>query len=288
MIGGFVVASLLTARLGAQDLGAHPFSGGDDELGGRKISWGRLIPNILEDQAHIWVFPIELFKGRHVGPTLAFSFTTWTAIALDPADTPHFSRTQSFSGFNNAFSSTRTIAGVLAAPAALYVAGLATHSPYARNTSLLAFEAAGDAGLVDIVLKSITRRLRPSDIAPDGDFTHTFYKYKGSAISGSTSFPSGHAITAFAIASVVAHRYAHRRWVPVVAYGLASVVGFSRVTLRAHFPSDVFAGSFLGYVIGRQVERGWSLDRSDGSQTTGGPNTPPAAETRTDDRLQFP
>ncbi|MEJ2083653.1 MAG: phosphatase PAP2 family protein [Acidobacteriota bacterium] len=34
-----------------------------------------------------------------------------------------------------------------------------------------------------------------------------------------------------------------------VAYKLAGAVGFSRVTLQEHFPSDIFAGAFLGFLI---------------------------------------
>jgi membrane-associated phospholipid phosphatase len=38
-----------------------------------------------------------------------------------------------------------------------------------------------------------------------------------------------------------------------VAYGAATLVGFSRLTQQAHFPSDVFAGAALGYFISRDV-----------------------------------
>jgi membrane-associated phospholipid phosphatase len=34
---------------------------------------------------------------------------------------------------------------------------------------------------------------------------------------------------------------------------LAGLVGFSRVPLQSHFPSDVFAGAVLGYTISRYV-----------------------------------
>jgi len=53
------------------------------------------------------------------------------------------------------------------------------------------------------------------------------------------------------VATVVSRRYPKYRWLPYVAYGLAGVVGFSRVTLSAHFPSDVFLGAALGYSISR-------------------------------------
>jgi membrane-associated phospholipid phosphatase len=47
--------------------------------------------------------------------------------------------------------------------------------------------------------------------------------------------------------------FLRNRWVPWVAYGLAGLVGFSRVPLQAHFPSDVFAGAALGYAISHYV-----------------------------------
>lgn len=53
------------------------------------------------------------------------------------------------------------------------------------------------------------------------------------------------------MATVVSRRYPKHRWLPYVAYGLAGVVGFSRVTLSSHFPSDVFLGAALGYSISR-------------------------------------
>jgi membrane-associated phospholipid phosphatase len=40
----------------------------------------------------------------------------------------------------------------------------------------------------------------------------------------------------------VARRYGNHRWIPYVAYGAAALVGFSRLSLSAHFLSDVFVG----------------------------------------------
>jgi membrane-associated phospholipid phosphatase len=51
------------------------------------------------------------------------------------------------------------------------------------------------------------------------------------------------------VATVIAHRYGRHRWVPFVAYGAATLIGFSRVTTQAHFPSDVFLGAALGFAV---------------------------------------
>ena len=63
--------------------------------------------------------------------------------------------------------------------------------------------------------------------------------------------PSGHTIAAFSVATVVARRYRNHRWVPYVSYGVAALVGFSRLSLSAHFISDVFVGATLGYSVSR-------------------------------------
>jgi len=123
------------------------------------------------------------------------------------------------------------------------------HDSYAEETALLAGEAYADSAIVDILMKAATRRLRPSDISPSGNFSDTFFESHVSPSGTSTSFPSGHAAAAFSVATVFANRYRRHRWVPWVAYGVASAISFSRVTTQSHFPSDVFLGAALGFTI---------------------------------------
>jgi undecaprenyl-diphosphatase len=66
-------------------------------------------------------------------------------------------------------------------------------------------------------------------------------------VPGSPSFPSGHAMTAFATAGAIA-LLAPRLRAPVLA--LAALIAFSRVYLGVHFATDVLAGSLLGAAIG--------------------------------------
>jgi membrane-associated phospholipid phosphatase len=67
-----------------------------------------------------------------------------------------------------------------------------------------------------------------------------------------SSFPSGHAGGAFAVATVVAHK--HPRY-KILSYTAATAISVSRVYLRRHYPSDVLVGSAVGYVAGRLILR---------------------------------
>jgi membrane-associated phospholipid phosphatase len=219
---------------------------------GREVSWRRLPANILHDQKDIWLFPVQLAHGRHWLPTTAVIGVTAGLLALDAHDVSYFRRTETFSGFNRGFSGTITGVEIAAVPAAIYGIGLVRKDSYAQQTALLSGEALADSGILVVVMKDISRRLRPSDIAPRGDFTDTFFRRPATATRAGIAFPSGHTILAFSVATVIARRYGrNHRWVPWVAYGTAGVIGFSRITVQSHFPSEVFLGAALGYSVAR-------------------------------------
>ena len=71
------------------------------------------------------------------------------------------------------------------------------------------------------------------------------------------SFPSGHSVTAFALAYVLSRTYPKGSF---AFYLLASMVAFSRVYLASHFLSDVVAGAAAGLLAG------WMVCRFAGSQ----------------------
>lgn len=79
--------------------------------------------------------------------------------------------------------------------------------------------------------------------------------------NGNTSFPSGHTVTAFAMATVLA-LYAANKWQQLVLLTLAMLVGFSRIYLSQHFLTDVLAGSFLG-VMGALLCAYWCRNLTD-------------------------
>ena len=63
------------------------------------------------------------------------------------------------------------------------------------------------------------------------------------------SFPSGHTSASFAAASAWC-RTLPRRWMGVTAVVLAALMGFSRLYVGVHFPSDVLAGVLVGLFCG--------------------------------------
>jgi membrane-associated phospholipid phosphatase len=217
----------------------------------RPVSWKLLFPNLVKDQERIWTFPARLVQGQNWIPTAAVLGTAAGLVALDPIEGNYFRRNTTFQGFNNIFTGNATVVGTIIAPASLYVIGLVRKDSKMEQTALFAGEAVADAEILTTVLKDATKRVRPAAFPPQGNLYDSWFESSGSFLRGNGSFPSGHSIAAFSVATVVARRYGNHRWVPYAAYGMAAVVGFSRLSLSAHFLSDVFMGAALGYSISR-------------------------------------
>jgi membrane-associated PAP2 superfamily phosphatase len=217
----------------------------------REVTWRTLPKDFLHDQKAIWLFPTQLAKGRYLLPTLAIAGGTAGLIVADPHAMPYFrSHARNLDDINDTFDAPITSAEVVALPVSLMIAGYLRHDSYQVSTALLAGEAYADSAVVDLGIKAITRRRRPSDVPAGAPFNDTFFSGGKSPFKGS-AFPSGHAAGVFSVATVVATRYRNHRWVPWVAYSFATAVSFSRITTSAHFPSDVFLGAALGYTITR-------------------------------------
>ncbi len=100
--------------------------------------------------------------------------------------------------------------------------------------------------LVNGAVKSLFRRHRPvwEDERPRPHRLRT---------PRSSSFPSGHASSAFTAAGVIAQ--SDPLW--PVYYGLAALVASSRVYVKIHHASDVVAGAALGAVLAVAARRLW-------------------------------
>jgi undecaprenyl-diphosphatase len=111
-----------------------------------------------------------------------------------------------------------------------------------RDLARAAAVALGAANVTLIVLKRHVRRRRPSDYAPQlCGFTSR------ALVFDEYSFPSGHALNAFAVGTVVA--LAFPATTPIVLL-LAGSIALSRVALGFHFAGDVVAGGAMGLALG--------------------------------------
>ena len=199
------------------------------------------IKDIVRDQKAIWLSPFRL-KANDLKWLAPFAATT-TALILTDRETsswvgrhgslPKASRYVSIGG-------KPYITGGVAA--GFYLIGHATGNRRAKETGRLAAEALINTYIVTKVVKLAAQRARPNVDSGRGRF-----------FTRGTSFPSGHASSIWAVATVVAYEYQDR---PLVRYGVfaaAAVVSLSRYSGRNHFLSDIVVGSAIGFGIGRFV-----------------------------------
>jgi len=95
--------------------------------------------------------------------------------------------------------------------------------------------------LLEAAAKTFVQRARPAETLHD-------VILRGNSAAHGLSFPSGHAMVIFAIATLVAPYF--KGWWKVLPWALAAAVCLSRVYLGAHFPLDVAAGAGLGVFMG--------------------------------------
>jgi membrane-associated phospholipid phosphatase len=206
--------------------------------------------DVLRDQKFLWSRP---FRPRRSDLPWAAAFfgTTAGLIAFDRRAGQSISAHPPGSGYqfgkNASFLGTPYAGAIISG--SLYLAGWKQQDEYLKTTSLLTVRAAVDSTIIVQVLKAATQRPRPTF---SGGVTRD-HNADGQFFAGGNSFPSGHTIGAFSFATVIAERYRDRPWVPVTAYSLAALVGAARIAERQHFPSDVFVGAVLGYLVGRHV-----------------------------------
>jgi undecaprenyl-diphosphatase len=109
-----------------------------------------------------------------------------------------------------------------------------------RDFGMLLLAAVVVGFLLVTGLKLFIARPRPFDTLSDVSVLVTSWSY---------SFPSGHAACIFTVVSLVSTHTKKYYYL----YALACAVAFSRIYVGVHFPSDVLAGAFIGFLVGKGV-----------------------------------
>lgn len=205
----------------------------------------RLPRFVLSDQKHIWTSPFHT-SLKDAKYWVIFGGATGLLIAYDEkiqqnAPNPHWLVSMGTSG-----SYLGTAYTLIPLSAGVYFAGTKAGNDRLREAGLMSFEALIDATIVDEVFKVALDRQRPLEGNGEGQFFKSNNRIN-------SSFPSGHSINTFALASVFAHEYHDKWWVKVLAYAYAGGVASARLAANKHFPSDTLAGGAMGWFIGDYI-----------------------------------
>lgn len=144
-------------------------------------------------------------------------------------------RTPGMTHFMQDVSNTTDYVSV-AVPVGLFITSAINHDELMQQKSFYVLENIAVGSGIALLMKHIVNRPRPSTqdslIIPASDM-------------GSPSFPSGHTSTSFATATALS--IAYPKWYVIVpSYLWACTVGFSRLYLGVHYPTDVLAGAVVG------------------------------------------
>ncbi len=121
-------------------------------------------------------------------------------------------------------------------PIAMFSVGLIKKDSFLKRKAIYTAVSLVTSSLITVALKYSVNRPRPFITYP--------YLQK-EATGGSPSFPSGHTSNAFALATSLSLSYP--KWYVIVpSFAWAGLVGYSRMDLGVHYPSDVLAGAIVG------------------------------------------
>lgn len=134
-----------------------------------------------------------------------------------------------------------------------YAVGAIDKNPRLKNMSLATLQSFIFAEVASAGVKVLTCRERPYKVNSQQSTLNSQGWQGPFATFESTSFVSGHATRAFALAATVAGFYPDKKWVGLVSYSLATATSLGRVISKEHWTSDVVVGAALGYFIGRGV-----------------------------------
>jgi membrane-associated phospholipid phosphatase len=193
----------------------------------------------LEDQEQIWRSPAKI----------RFSDTQWLVpvsgitaglFVTDRDFSKHLSQNPATISHYKTLSNAG-VGALIGGAGGMWLLGHVRHNEHWSETGFLAGEAALNSLVAVETLKYSLGRQRPFQGNGSGPF-----------FQGGTSFPSAHSAAAWSVAGVLAHEYPGPL-MKIVAYGLASLVDYSRIRGRQHFPSDVLVGSMIGNLVAQNI-----------------------------------
>jgi membrane-associated phospholipid phosphatase len=221
----------------------------------------RYVSGIFKDDAEMWSAPFHLdWKGFMVFSSVLVG--TGVLVANDESIYKNFKLFQSRNHWVEKVSPKVTMLGDWGVDCGIaglfFLSGIILKDRKARDTGLMAWETLLHTGFLAQVVKHVAGRQRPR-VESGIDYWYGpgafFKRYSQGSFSRYDSFFSGHTVSAWSLATVIAENYKEHLWVPITCYGLATLVGLSRLIEDDHWLSDVFVGAAVGFAVGKMVVR---------------------------------
>ena len=210
----------------------------------QRSATGQFLADIWTDQKAIWTSPFRMNRKQVFTIALPLTFATAGFLATDsetgrylPNSRDQVRWSQRVANFGAVYTLGFITGGMLAG-------GKVIHKPRYTQVGRIAAEALVSSALSNFALKAITQRERPDQ----GDGEGRFW-------GGGQSFPSGHAMTSWAVAFALARNPQCPKWLAYTSYFMATIISLSRWSAHKHFPSDILVGSVFGALIGNYVAR---------------------------------
>ena len=208
-----------------------------------KTSYGTqtgLVGRFVVDQREIWTSPARL-RISDTEWFVPLSGITAGLFVTDRDFSKHLSQNPTTISHYKTLSNAG-VGALIGGAGGMWLLGHASHNEHWSETGFLAGEAALNSLVAVESFKYWLRRERTYQGNGSGSFFQT----------GGSSFPSEHAAAAWSVAGVIAHEYPGL-FPKIFAYGLASMVSFSRVRAHQHFPSDVVVGAVIGNLVAQNI-----------------------------------
>jgi len=203
----------------------------------------RLCADVAADQRIIWTSPTYQF-GTHEVEWLSSTAGLAALFGIDRRVTAALPKTRKEIAVSRWASRFGTVYVAGIAVVSIYAAGRILDRARVRELGFLGIRTLCNTELLGNPLKIVTQRPRPTEKGSSGQWG-----------KGGHSFPSGHSMKCWALASLVAQEFPSRRMVGVLVYGVAGIVSLARLFGFRHFASDAFGGAVAGWYIGALVHR---------------------------------
>ncbi|MFB9058197.1 phosphatase PAP2 family protein [Mariniflexile ostreae] len=134
------------------------------------------------------------------------------------------------------------------ANAGLYGFGLLTKNEKIRKTSVLIISSSITSGLIQSISKTAFGRARPGT-------GYSPYEFQFLSNEGTFhSFPSGHTILSVTMAHAIAKQFTNT-WTKVAIYSIGAIPPFSRLTINAHWLTDVALSAAISVIVVDSIDK---------------------------------